>query len=55
MDVRDDKLIAIAGLLCASLITILVLFTMVWFMDVRQAAMQPQNENSCMSDHALVQ
>jgi len=38
MEARDDKLIAIIGLLCACLIGVVFLFTMTWLTDVRQPA-----------------
>ncbi len=38
MEARDDKLIAIIGLLCACLIGVVFLFTMTWLTDVRHPA-----------------
>ncbi|WP_428945795.1 hypothetical protein ACQK5W_07305 [Pantoea sp. FN060301] len=49
MDAREDKLLALIGLLSAGLITIVVLFTLIWFSDVRSGAENPVDPQSCFS------
>ncbi len=47
MEARDDKLIAIIGLLCACLIGVVFLFTMTWLTDVRQPADPALDVQTC--------
>ncbi|EIB99254.1 MULTISPECIES: hypothetical protein [Pantoea] len=47
MESRDDKLIAIIGLLAACLIGVTFLFTMVWLTDVRHPADPSLDVQSC--------
>ncbi|MEW5287752.1 MULTISPECIES: hypothetical protein [Erwinia] len=37
MDTREDRLLALVGLLVAVLIVVVVLFTLTWLSDVRRA------------------
>ena len=47
MDARDDKLIAIIGLLCACLIDVIFLGAMTWLPDGRRPADTLQDAKSC--------
>jgi len=47
MDTRDDKLLALVGLLGAGLITVTVLFTLTWLSDVRYPVEQPLDVRVC--------
>lgn len=47
MEARDDKLIAIIGLLSASLIGVVFLFTMTWLTDVRHPADPTLDVQTC--------
>lgn len=47
MDSRDDKLLALVGLLTAGLITVTVLFTMTWLSDVRYPTESPLDVRTC--------
>ncbi|MDF2784098.1 MAG: hypothetical protein K0S95_633 [Pantoea eucrina] len=47
MDARDDKLIAIIGLLCACLIGVIFLVTMAWLTDVRRPVDTLQDAKTC--------
>lgn len=47
MDSRDDKLLALVGLLGAGLITVTVLFTLTWLSDVRYPVEQPLDVRVC--------
>ncbi|WP_167377133.1 hypothetical protein [Pantoea wallisii] len=49
MESRDDKLIAIIGLLSACLIGVVFLFTMTWLTDVRQPADSGLDVQTCPS------
>jgi len=49
MESRDDKLLALVGLLTAGLITVTVLFTLTWLSDVRYPAEQPLDTRTCPS------
>ncbi|WP_173581489.1 hypothetical protein [Winslowiella iniecta] len=53
MENRDDKLIALIGLLSACLVCVCVLFTMTWLSDVRHPSDQFVDAQSCYtkSDH----
>ncbi|WP_437610763.1 hypothetical protein [Erwinia sp. V71] len=54
MENRDDKLIAVIGLLCACLICVIILFVMTWLSDVRHPPEPPIDVQSCyQKDHAL--
>ncbi|WP_164877290.1 hypothetical protein [[Pantoea] beijingensis] len=50
MENRDDKLIALIGLLSACLITVVFLFTMTWLSDVRHTPEQSVDVQSCYMD-----
>lgn len=47
MEARDDKLIAVIGLLLASLICIIFLFALTWLTDVRQPPEAVADVQSC--------
>ncbi|MBK0125450.1 hypothetical protein IAE30_17025 [Pantoea sp. S61] len=47
MEARDDKLIAIIGLLSACLIGVVFLFTMTWLTDVRHPADPTLDVQTC--------
>ncbi|WNN46679.1 MULTISPECIES: hypothetical protein [Winslowiella] len=47
MENRDDKLIALIGLLSACLVCVIVLFTMTWLSDVRHPSSQMVDAQSC--------
>lgn len=47
MEFRDDKLIAIIGLLAACLIGVIFLFTMTWLTDVHRHADAPLEVQIC--------
>lgn len=47
MESRDDKLIAIIGLLAACLIGVVFLFAMTWLTDVRHPADPSLDVQSC--------
>ncbi|WP_199756263.1 hypothetical protein [Candidatus Pantoea deserta] len=47
MESRDDKLIAIIGLLSACLIGVVFLFTMTWLTDVRHPAETSLDVQGC--------
>lgn len=47
MENRDDKLIALIGLLSACLVCVIVLFTMTWLSDVRHPSSQMVDTQSC--------
>ncbi len=49
MESRDDKLLALVGLLTAGLITVTVLFTLAWLSDVRSPTEQPLKTQTCPS------
>lgn len=51
MESRDDKLIAIIGLLSACLIGVVFLFTMTWLTDVRHPADQSLDVQTCGPKH----
>jgi len=53
MENRDDKLIALIGLLSACLVCVCVLFTMTWLSDVRHPSDQFVDAQFCYtkSDH----
>lgn len=55
MDSGDDKLIAIIGLLAASLIGVTFLLTMVWFTDIRQPVDPSLDVHSCTPKKNCVQ
>lgn len=54
MENRDDKLIALIGLLSACLISVIFLFTMTWLSDVRHTPDQLVDTQSCYvkNDHS---
>jgi len=47
MESRDDKLLALVGLLAAGLIAVTILFTLTWLSDVRYPDEQPLNVQTC--------
>jgi len=47
MENRDDKLIALIGLLSACLVGVIVLFTMAWLSDVRHPSTQLVDTQAC--------
>jgi hypothetical protein len=47
MESRDDKLIAVIGLLSASLIGMIFLFIMTWLADVRRFSDDATIQQSC--------
>ncbi|WP_275554843.1 hypothetical protein [Mixta sp. Marseille-Q2659] len=47
METRDDKLIALIGLLSACLIGVVFLFTMTWITDIRRPSQPPLDAQSC--------
>lgn len=47
MDSREDKLLALVGLLAAGLITVTVLFTLTWLSDVRTPPEQNIDVKTC--------
>ncbi|MBP2170902.1 hypothetical protein J2125_004094 [Erwinia toletana] len=47
MENRDDKLIALIGLLSACLISVIFLFAMTWLSDVRRPPEQLVDTQSC--------
>jgi hypothetical protein len=47
MEARDDKLIALIGLLSACLIGVVVLFTMTWITDIRRPLQPPLDAQAC--------
>lgn len=47
MENRDDKLIALIGLLAACLIGIVFLFVMTWLTDIRRPAPAALDSQSC--------
>lgn len=47
MDSRNDKLLALVGLLTAGLITVTVLFTLTWLSDVRYSDDQQLDVQTC--------
>ena len=47
MDSREDKLLALVGLLAAGLITVTVLFTLTWLSDLRPAAEPKIDAKTC--------
>jgi len=49
MDTREDRLLALVGLLIVGLITVLVLFTLTWLSDVRRIPAQPSRPQTCLS------
>lgn len=49
MESRDDKLLALIGLLTAGLITVTVLFLLTWLSDVRYPVEQPIHVQNCSS------
>lgn len=53
MDTREDKLLALVGLLSASLIIVVVFFTLTWFSDVRHLPENPVDPQSCFSHKPL--
>lgn len=53
MDSREDKLLALVGLLAAGLITVTVLFTLTWLSDIRTPPVQKIDIKTCqLSDHS---
>jgi hypothetical protein len=55
MEARDDKLIAIIGLLSACLIGVVFLFTMTWLTDVRHPADPSLDVQTCPQKPATTQ
>jgi len=55
MESRDDKLIAIIGLLSACLIGVVFLFTMTWLTDVRHPADRSLDVQTCGPKNAETQ
>lgn len=51
MDSRDDKLVALIGLLSAGLIAVTVLFTLTWLSDVRYTSKQPLDVRVCVNSN----
>ncbi|MGE9550480.1 hypothetical protein ACQPT2_04480 [Erwinia amylovora] len=49
MDTREDRLLALIGLLSAGLITVVVLFTLTWLSDVRRMPAQPPSPETCLA------
>ncbi|WP_199737395.1 hypothetical protein [Erwinia psidii] len=49
MDTKDDRLLALIGLLTGGLITIVVLFSLTWLSDVRRLPSDYTSPQSCMS------
>lgn len=47
MENRDDKLIALIGLLSACLISVVFLFAMTWFSDVHPSSEPRVDSESC--------
>ncbi|QHM70575.1 hypothetical protein [Mixta intestinalis] len=47
MENRDDKLIALVGLLTACLITVVFLVTVAWLNDIRRSAQITPDVQSC--------
>ncbi|MGD8106517.1 hypothetical protein ACQE32_07595 [Pantoea sp. FN0302] len=47
MENRDDKLIALIGLLAASLIGIVVIFTTTWLTDIRRPSSDAFEVQTC--------
>lgn len=47
METKEDRLLALVGLLAAGLITVVVLFTLTWLSDVRRAPAEVYPPNSC--------
>ncbi|WP_199257262.1 hypothetical protein [Pantoea sp. BAV 3049] len=50
MDTREDRLLALVGLLSAGLITVIVLFTLTWLSDVRRMPSQPSSPETCLPE-----
>ena len=44
METKEDRLLALVGLLAAGLITVVVLFTLTWLSDVRRAPAENWSE-----------
>ena len=44
METKEDRLLALVGLLAAGLITVVVLFTLTWLSDVRRAPVENWSE-----------
>ncbi|QKJ86730.1 hypothetical protein PMPD1_1780 [Paramixta manurensis] len=51
MESRDDKLIALIGLLSACLISVVFLFTMTWLSDVRRPPETSLDVQSCYTQN----
>ncbi|WP_162834959.1 MULTISPECIES: hypothetical protein [Erwinia] len=48
MDAKDDKLLALVGLLTACLITIIVMFTLTWISDMRLTSEEATLPEKCI-------
>lgn len=53
MDSREDKLVALIGLLSAGLVAVVVLFTLTWLSDVRYSSPQPLDVRICVNSTDL--
>lgn len=51
MDMREDRLLALVGLLIVGLITVVVLFTLTWLSDVRRIPAQPSSQQTCLPEN----
>lgn len=48
MDTKEDRLLALVGLLSGGLVIIIVLFTLTWLSDVRRIPPSYTNADTCL-------